>query len=686
MLNKYFAMTMGVCVSASASVSLADTYTVPTSKHPTIQSAINSCNANGDEIICLQGVYPEEINFMGKAIHLHSATGNTSTVIDGQGKLNNLVRFISGESSDSIIEGFTIRNSNQNGISIVDSSPTIRDCKVLNCGDQGIYIQESDGSGVVLTEIYDCEFRNNGVEDEQGAAIYVYSAGNGKTEECRVNIYNSLFSNNISNQIGGAIYAKSTYISLYQCQFIDNFAVDKGGAIYMDGGGLSVSGVIFNGNSTATGSEAMGGAIYLDDLDSSASLANCDFQNNHVRATGGGTAHGGAIWVTTSTINLFQCNFTSNYASFEVNNNCRGGAISGYNNIGIMDRCVFDGNYTVMVGNHDYSAMRGGHVWCGNYFSIIFDSCEFKNGSSYSGGAVYIENNSSPTFLNCTFSENTCSFTCCGGGRGGAIYSLGTPIIQSCLFNENSAFTSGGAIESAGSGGFVPTVLDSLFCGNISEKGSEIDHISGGFYDDQISYPNYFSDDCGGDCQPNGFPDIYDLFYGISEDCNENNIPDECDIASGGDCNGNGVPDECDIANGDSEDCDNDGTPNECDLDCNDNGTSDVCDLLNGDSEDCNGNGVPDECDDIVDCQPNGVDDTCDITNGTSDDVNLNGIPDECECPADINGDGYIDVTDLLAIVASWGSCSSCSEDINGDGYVNVTDLLTVIDGWGTCP
>ena len=37
-------------------------------------------------------------------------------------------------------------------------------------------------------------------------------------------------------------------------------------------------------------------------------------------------------------------------------------------------------------------------------------------------------------------------------------------------------------------------------------------------------------------------------------DCNSNDVPDECDIASGSsqDCNGNGVPDECDIAGGES--------------------------------------------------------------------------------------------------------------------------------------
>jgi len=50
--------------------------------------------------------------------------------------------------------------------------------------------------------------------------------------------------------------------------------------------------------------------------------------------------------------------------------------------------------------------------------------------------------------------------------------------------------------------------------------------------------------------------------------------------------------------------------------DCNENGIPDECDILHATSEDCNENGVPDECD---------------IIDGTSVDVNGGGIPDECE-------------------------------------------------------
>ena len=88
-----------------------------------------------------------------------------------------------------------------------------------------------------------------------------------------------------------------------------------------------------------------------------------------------------------------------------------------------------------------------------------------------------------------------------------------------------------------------------------------------------------------------------------------------CDVPSGPDCNENGVPDECDIAEGYSLDDDGDGVPDECG-DCNENGVPDVQDIEDGTSQDCNANQIPDECD---------------IASGESNDCNSNAVPDECD-------------------------------------------------------
>jgi choice-of-anchor B domain-containing protein len=57
---------------------------------------------------------------------------------------------------------------------------------------------------------------------------------------------------------------------------------------------------------------------------------------------------------------------------------------------------------------------------------------------------------------------------------------------------------------------------------------------------------------------------------------------------------------------------------------------------------------------------------------------------DEVACEGDINNDGVVSVTDLLLIIADWGS-NNPETDIDGDGIVAVGDLLIAIGNWGSC-
>ncbi len=77
----------------------------------------------------------------------------------------------------------------------------------------------------------------------------------------------------------------------------------------------------------------------------------------------------------------------------------------------------------------------------------------------------------------------------------------------------------------------------------------------------------------------------------IFEDCNMNEVPDDCEIVAG-DCNNNGILDDCESL----PDCDGDGIPDECEIaagDCNGDNIPDDCQLI---TDDCNSNGILDEC------------------------------------------------------------------------------------------
>lgn len=53
-------------------------------------------------------------------------------------------------------------------------------------------------------------------------------------------------------------------------------------------------------------------------------------------------------------------------------------------------------------------------------------------------------------------------------------------------------------------------------------------------------------------------------------------------------------------------------------------------------------------------------------------------------CAADVDGDDTVGFSDLVAVLADFGTrCSDCHTDVDGDGIVDFDDLLEVIASWG---
>ncbi len=197
----------------------------------------------------------------------------------------------------------------------------------------------------------------------------------------------------------------------------------------------------------------------------------------------------------------------------------------------------------------------------------------------------------------------------------------------------------------------------------------EIDENStapgGPFYCQANCQPDVNNDgipyECQGDCNGNGIPDDKDIADATSSDCNANGIPDECGIEP--DCNANGIPDDCDIANQTSDDCDSNGVPDECDQDCDDDGTPDACETL----IDCNSNGIFDACE--MDCDEDGIPDECELS---GNDCNQNGLPDDCEVnrdpPWNLPDCNNNDVPD---------ECELSGNDCNGNTIPDECDIAT---------
>ncbi len=62
----------------------------------------------------------------------------------------------------------------------------------------------------------------------------------------------------------------------------------------------------------------------------------------------------------------------------------------------------------------------------------------------------------------------------------------------------------------------------------------------------------------------------------------------------------------------------------------------------------------------------------------------LDGTPGNC--PWDLDANGSVGASDLLSLLASWGSCKDCPADFDGNGAVGASDLLALLFNWGPCP
>ena len=85
--------------------------------------------------------------------------------------------------------------------------------------------------------------------------------------------------------------------------------------------------------------------------------------------------------------------------------------------------------------------------------------------------------------------------------------------------------------------------------------------------------------------------------------------------------------------------------------DCNDNDVPDQCEIALGLLEDTNDDGIPDTCQCVPDIDASGEVDFGDI-------IGVLAAWGPCEdCRADLNGDDVVDLDDLLIVLSEWGPC-----------------------------
>ena len=285
-----------------------------------------------------------------------------------------------------------------------------------------------------------CIFERNEVislqQNTNGGAISAAGA------DTNITIKQCLFKENAATYGGGAIEMKKAQGSFVNCTFERNSVKsrlqkdDFGGAICaLDNSNLTMHLCIFNEN-TAT---YVGGAIYI--LESQSLFESCIFERNKVNNLQQHTS-GGAISATDAgrNITIKQCLFKENTATY------RGGAIDMQRSQGSFVNCTFERN---SVKSRLQKDDFGGAIYAQGNSHLTMHQCIFKeNTATYVGGATYIQESQS-LFESCIFERNKVN-NVNQDTSGGAIRAIGAGTnitIRQCLFKENAATDSGGAID-----------------------------------------------------------------------------------------------------------------------------------------------------------------------------------------------------------------------------------------------
>jgi parallel beta-helix repeat protein/predicted outer membrane repeat protein len=374
--------------------------------YTTIQDAIDAASdfdlvevANGTWI----GAGNKELDFGGKKVYLKSQGGAAFCVIDCENSGRGFY-FHSGETEDSVVDGFTIKNGNigEDGGGIYcysSSSPTITNCVITsNTTTKG-------GGGIAC--------RNS----------------------CIATVRNCVITGNSANSGGGGIYCKYSNATFTGCEINTNSAGFGGGGAYCDSSSPVFTNCQFKSNTTTGGGGAIRGST------SGAKFTNCVIEENTAASGGAGNfSYGVGPLFTGCTVKSNTATsgnggafrlFATRKAAAQTFVNCliqNNSAASDGGGIALDDQarpiiinCVISGN----TAGED-----GGGVWFSYRCDAHFINCIIANNSSVgNGGGLCPETDTDIILDNSIIWGNTAT------GTGNQIYVLATGMASSATLN-----------------------------------------------------------------------------------------------------------------------------------------------------------------------------------------------------------------------------------------------------------
>ena len=436
---KTHAITMAAAALGFATMANSATWTVGPGTlfdFPQIQQAINA-SSSGDTIDVYPWTYIENLDLLGKDIHLRSTAGLGSVIVDGSSS-GPVISCVSGESNAAIIEGFVLTNGaarNGGGMLISASSPTVRFCNISNN-------RADNGGGAAVykskTVFEFCHFQTNRARARGGHLDL--RGGSPQVRDSQV--VGGQAGAGFLIGFGGGVHALKTDALLVRCAIEGNRSTRSGGGVYAQDSNLLVEQCTVSLNESNDGGGLFSMHCNLDLLGSSC-------RQNRAHNSGGGLYNAGKGDVT-----IDNCRIELNDASDDgggilvrkrtghhmIMNSHLGQNLTGDLGAGI---CYFMTDTAQVVNSelHRNIAMNGGGLFVATPNALDIERTIFdRNEAQQDGGGLYARK-TIVDLLQCTFVDNAAGMS--GGAMKVETSSAGCERVD---FRRNTAVDLGGAL------------------------------------------------------------------------------------------------------------------------------------------------------------------------------------------------------------------------------------------------
>ncbi len=423
---------------ASQSDADAPTLRVP-ADFGNIQAAIDAA-PEGAIVLVADGVHTgggnRHLDFRGKRLMVRSEHGAAGCVLDCEGE-GRAFYFHSGETPESVVEGFTITGGAADvggAVACIGSSPTIRDCVIegnravakRDTRDSGDDASSGNGGGIHLSAsaaVIERSIIRANVADGRGGGIDCRDGSTPTITHCTI-------VDNTAAQPGGGIYFNASKATVTASTIRGNTASAGSGVFFSVGSNGVMRDCVISGNTSLGASLFSGGGIHCSS--SGPTISGCVISGNVSAAGGGG------LLCTDSWPRVEHCVITDNLAG----ESGGGGVYLGARSNAQLFNCLIVRNATRSWDNNTYPGSKGGGLVCVGGSSPVLTNCTISRNRSASGGdgALLGPGAPMPTFIGCILWGNDTSdlvveegrplvrFSTIGGGWDGQGNSDADPI------------------------------------------------------------------------------------------------------------------------------------------------------------------------------------------------------------------------------------------------------------------